>query len=208
MAAKCIGSTARAANCIVKAANAAGGAARSESSRMWSPRRDRVRGRRSKLVFLGLADEPSLALYDRKMLLATASSAFVAPPVGTESTFAVAGPSDYTASTCSACPSSTGTRVRSTTPLGGPYQSATGYFLSKGANVVMQDDPHPTCAGGWAPRTTRSPSRPRNARMFLKEPSEGADKLIMLDMKSESISWTQNVANLGRQFNGALYTTW
>ena len=41
--------------------------------------------------------------------------------------------------------------------------------------------------------------------MFLKD---GDDRLIMLDMKSEEISWTQNVAQLGRQFNGALYTTW
>ena len=153
MAAKCIGSTARAANCIVKAANAAGGAARSESSRMWiSETRSRPRGRRrSKLVFLGLADEPSLALYDRKMLLATASSAFVAPPVGTESTFAVAGPSDYTGVDMQ-CVSEFNWNQgeEATTPLGGPYQSATGYFLSKGANVVMQDDPHPTCAGGWS----------------------------------------------------------
>ena len=210
MAAKCIGSTARAANCIVKAANAAGGAARSESSRMWSPRRDRVRGRRSKLVFLGLADEPSPALYDRKMLLATASSAFVAPPVGTESMFAVAGPSDYTGVDMQ-CVSEFNWNQgeEATTPLGGPYQSATGYFLSKGANVVMQDDPHPICAGGWSAKDdTLTLKATKQPRMFLKEPGEGFDKLIMLDMKSESISWTQNVANLGRQFNGALYTTW
>ena len=144
------------------------------------------------------------------MLLATASSAFVAPPVGTESTFAVAGPSDYTGVDMQ-CVSEFNWNQgeEATTPLGGPYQSATGYFLSKGANVVMQDDPHPTCAGGWSAKDdTLTLKATKQPRMFLKEPGEGFDKLIMLDMKSESISWTQNVANLGRQFNGALYTTW
>ena len=144
------------------------------------------------------------------MLLATASSAFVAPPVGTESTFAVAGPSDYTGVDMQ-CVSEFNWNQgeEATTPLGGPYQSATGYFLSKGANVVMQDDPHPTCAGGWSAKDdTLTLKATKQPRMFLKEPGEGFDKLVMLDMKSESISWTQNVANLGRQFNGALYTTW
>ena len=88
---------------------------------------------------------------------------------------------------------------------GGPYKSATGYFLGEGANVVVQDSV-PTCAGGWSAQddtlTLKGTVQPR---MFLKD---STNKLIMLDMKSEEISWTQNVAQLGRQFNGALYTTW
>jgi hypothetical protein len=38
--------------------------------------------------------------------------------------------------------------------------------------------------------------------MFLKD---ATGTLVMLDMSSEDISWTQNVAQLGRFFNGALY---
>jgi len=88
---------------------------------------------------------------------------------------------------------------------GGPYKSATGYFLGQGAGIVMQDS-IPTCAGGWSAKDdTLILKGTVQPRMFLKD---STDKLIMLDMTSEEISWTQNVAQLGRQFNGALYTTW
>ena len=41
--------------------------------------------------------------------------------------------------------------------------------------------------------------------MFLKD---GQDRLVTLDMTTEEVSWTQNVAALGRDLNGALYATW
>ena len=87
---------------------------------------------------------------------------------------------------------------------GATYKSATGYFLGKGASI--ETNAIPDCAGGWSAKdgtlTLKGTVQPR---MFLKDAS---DKLIMLDMTSEEISWTQNVGQLGRQFNGALYTTW
>jgi hypothetical protein len=89
-------------------------------------------------------------------------------------------------------------------PTGGPYKSATGYFIGRGAGIQTNDIPD--CAGGWSAKddtlTLKGTVQPR---MFLKD---ATNKLVMLDMKSETISWTQNVAQLGRQFNGALYTTW
>jgi len=70
----------------------------------------------------------------------------------------------------------------------------------------MERNPIPDCTGGWSASgdsvTLKGTVQPR---MFLKD---GSGRLIMLDMRSEEISWTQNVAQLGRQFNGALYTTW
>ena len=87
---------------------------------------------------------------------------------------------------------------------GGPYKSATGYFLGAGASI--QTNAIPDCAGGWsASGDTLTLKGTVQPRMFLKDAS---DKLIMLDMKSEEVSWTQNVGQLGSQFNGALYTTW
>jgi len=87
---------------------------------------------------------------------------------------------------------------------GSTYKSATGYFIGQGSNKVTNDIPD--CAGGWSAKGDELILKgTKQPRMFLKDAS---DKLIMLDMKSEEISWTQNVAQLGRQFNGALYTTW
>ena len=87
---------------------------------------------------------------------------------------------------------------------GSSYRSATGYFLGKGASIDTNDIPD--CAGGWSANdgtlTLKGTVQPR---MFL---TDATNRLIMLDMKSEEVSWTQNVAQLGRQFNGALYTTW
>eukprot|EP00928_Gymnodinium_smaydae_P093710 TRINITY_DN7800_c0_g1_i1.p1 TRINITY_DN7800_c0_g1~~TRINITY_DN7800_c0_g1_i1.p1 ORF type:complete len:421 (-),score=85.42 TRINITY_DN7800_c0_g1_i1:363-1625(-) len=87
---------------------------------------------------------------------------------------------------------------------GASYKSATGYFVDSGGNMKTNDIPD--CAGGWsAANDTIILKGTKQPRMFLKDAS---DNLIMLDMRSEEISWTQNVAQLGRQFNGALYTTW
>ena len=87
---------------------------------------------------------------------------------------------------------------------GATYKSATGYFLGKGASIETNDIPD--CAGGWsASGDTLTLKGTVQPRMFLKDATA---KLIMLDMKSEEVSWTQNVRQLGRQFNGALYTTW
>jgi len=88
--------------------------------------------------------------------------------------------------------------------LGATYKSATGYFIGKGGRIETTDIPD--CAGGWsAEGDTLTLKGNKQPRMFLKDAD---DKLIMLDMKSEEVSWTQNVAQLGRRFNGALYTTW
>lgn len=88
--------------------------------------------------------------------------------------------------------------------LGATYKSATGYFVGKGGRIETNDIPD--CAGSWtAEGDTLTLKGNKQPRMFLKDAD---DKLIMLDMKSEEVSWTQNVAQLGRQFNGALYTTW
>lgn len=87
---------------------------------------------------------------------------------------------------------------------GDTYKSATGYFVGSRGNIVTNDVPD--CAGGWsATNDTLVLKGTKQPRMFMKD---AAGKLIMLDMKSEEISWTQNVGQLGRQFNGALYTTW
>ena len=84
------------------------------------------------------------------------------------------------------------------------YKSATGYFIGDSGNI--ETNQIPDCVGGWsAENDTIIIKGNKQPRMFLKD---AMDRLIMLDMSAEDISWTQNVAQLGRQFNGALYTTW
>jgi hypothetical protein len=81
------------------------------------------------------------------------------------------------------------------------YKSATGYFVGDTGNRV--DSAIPDCAGGWsAHNDTLILKGNKQPRMFLKD---ATGTLIMLDMASEDVSWTQNVAQLGRFFNGALY---
>ena len=88
---------------------------------------------------------------------------------------------------------------------GDTYKSATGYFIGPMGDIQTQNE-IPTCAGGWSAQgDTLTLKGTKQPRMFLKDAD---NKLIMLDMTSEEISWTQNVGQLGRQFNGALYTTW
>jgi hypothetical protein len=80
------------------------------------------------------------------------------------------------------------------------YKSATGYFVGSGGDKLQCDVPD--CSGAWsAYNDTLVLKGARQPRMFFKDAS-GA--LIMLDMSSQDISWTQNVAQLGRVFNGAL----
>ena len=84
------------------------------------------------------------------------------------------------------------------------YKSATGYFV--GAGGLVESSEVPDCHASWSAEgdvlTLKGNKQPR---MFLKD---GADQVLMLDMATEEISWTQNVAQLGRDLNGAVYTTW
>lgn len=43
-------------------------------------------------------------------------------------------------------------------------------------------------------------------RLFFKYAAN--DEVVMIDMKKDVIEWTQDVSELGRRFNGALYTSW
>jgi hypothetical protein len=80
------------------------------------------------------------------------------------------------------------------------YKSATGYFVGEKGNIVVSDVA--SCDGGWsAHNDTLVLKGNRQPRMFLKD-EDG--KLISIDMASHDVSWTQNVAQLGRFFNGAL----
>ena len=84
------------------------------------------------------------------------------------------------------------------------YQSATGYFVGAGGNVELSSVPD--CSGSWtAQDDVLTLNGAKQPRMFLKD---GRDQLLMLDMSTEELSWTQNVAELGRDFNGAVYATW
>lgn len=84
------------------------------------------------------------------------------------------------------------------------YKSATGYFVGAGGSIEASEVPD--CGGSWTAEgdvlTLKANKQPR---MFLKD---GRDRLLMLDMATEEISWTQNVAQLGKDLNGAVYATW
>ena len=83
------------------------------------------------------------------------------------------------------------------------YKSATGYFV--GAHG-METTQVPDCSGSWTAEgdvlTLKGEKQPR---MFLKD---DRNRLVMLDMTTEELSWTQNVAQLGKDLNGAVYATW
>jgi hypothetical protein len=80
------------------------------------------------------------------------------------------------------------------------YKSATGYFVGDKGNKVESDVPG--CGGGWiAFNDTLVLRGNKQPRMFLKDEF---GKLITVDMASHDVSWIQNVAQLGRFFNGAL----
>lgn len=84
------------------------------------------------------------------------------------------------------------------------YKSATGYFVSGGGNIATSSIPD--CAGGWSSHNdTLVLKGNKQPRMLLKDAS---GDLLMLDLSSKDVSWTQSVAQLGRNFNGALYSTW
>ena len=84
------------------------------------------------------------------------------------------------------------------------YRSATGYFVGEGGGMKSSDIPD--CAGSWtAQDDVLTLKGNRQPRMFLKD---GQDRLIMIDMSTEEVSWTQNVAQLGKDLNGAVYATW
>ena len=167
--AKSLGSTARAANCIVKAANAAGAVARSESSRMWiSADETLLLGRLGSTQLVGLAD-------DRKIVLrpppSTAKCSSPRPPPPSSplrsapSRRSPSAPATTPASTCSACPSSTGTRVRRPRLRSAARTSRRRGTSSRRAptSSCRTTRIRPAPAGG-APRTTRSPSRPQSSR--------------------------------------------
>lgn len=84
------------------------------------------------------------------------------------------------------------------------YKSATGYFV--GADGKFETSDIPDCGGSWTAEgdvlTLKGNKQPR---MFLKD---RRDRLLMLDMTTEELSWTQNVRDLGRDLNGAVYATW
>jgi hypothetical protein len=80
------------------------------------------------------------------------------------------------------------------------YKSATGYFVSNSGNIVTSQIPD--CVGGWSSHNaTLILKGNKQPRMFL---TDASGSLVMLDMSSQDVSWTQNVAQLGRTFNGAL----
>jgi hypothetical protein len=80
------------------------------------------------------------------------------------------------------------------------YKSATGYFVSSGGNIMTS--PIPDCAGGWtAHNDTLILRGNKQPRMFV---TDANGSIIMLDMSTTDVSWKQNVAQLGRNFNGAL----
>eukprot|EP00315_Gephyrocapsa_oceanica_P058230 CAMPEP_0185483888 /NCGR_PEP_ID=MMETSP1366-20130426/8884_1 /TAXON_ID=38817 /ORGANISM="Gephyrocapsa oceanica, Strain RCC1303" /LENGTH=458 /DNA_ID=CAMNT_0028091885 /DNA_START=69 /DNA_END=1443 /DNA_ORIENTATION=- len=84
------------------------------------------------------------------------------------------------------------------------YKSATGYFVGAGGKLERSEVPD--CAGSWTAAgdvlTLKGNKQPR---MFLRD---GRDQLVVLDMSTEEVSWTQDVAQLGKDLNGALYATW
>ena len=83
------------------------------------------------------------------------------------------------------------------------YKSATGYFV--GADGMERSD-LPDCGGGWLADGDRLVLKGnKQPRMFLKD---GSDRLIMFDMATDELSWTHNVAELGKDLNGAVYATW
>ncbi|KAL7540611.1 hypothetical protein ACHAWF_006732 [Thalassiosira exigua] len=91
------------------------------------------------------------------------------------------------------------------------FKSATGYFVGEGGNIKRSSPPE--CSGdSWIPFKDERPfedgvdiDAKKQPRMFLKDNS---NKLIMIDMKTESISFTQYVGDLGRDFAGSFYATW
>lgn len=84
------------------------------------------------------------------------------------------------------------------------FKSATGYFVGMDGRLESSDVPD--CGGSWTAEgdvlTLKGNKQPR---MFLKD---GRDRLLMFDMRTEELSWTQNVRDLGRDLNGAVYATW
>lgn len=75
-------------------------------------------------------------------------------------------------------------------------------------NAPMKDpwNPNSVCAGGYETSGTQlTMYGDVQPRMFFKK-NDGS--VLRIDMRTDTISWWQDVSLLGAGYNGALYTTW
>ena len=87
---------------------------------------------------------------------------------------------------------------------GDVFRTASPHFVGKGGNISW--DGHTSTCRGWSAKdTTLTMYGTYQPRMFFKNKD---DEVIMIDMTKDTLSWTQDVSQLGKGFNGALYTSW
>ena len=87
---------------------------------------------------------------------------------------------------------------------GGVFRSASPFFVGHGGNISWRGQTS-RCRGWSAEGTTLTMYGTYQPRLFFKS---AHDEVLMIDMTKDAISWTQDVSQLGRTFNGALYTSW
>ena len=87
---------------------------------------------------------------------------------------------------------------------GSEFRTASPFFVGKGGNISWNAQTN-TCRGWSAQNTTLTMYGTFQPRMFFKDKN---DEVIMIDMTKDTMSWTQDVSQLGKTFNGALYTSW
>jgi hypothetical protein len=87
---------------------------------------------------------------------------------------------------------------------GSVFRTASPHFVGNGGNISW-DGQTDTCRGWSANDTTLTMYGTYQPRMFFKDKH---DEIIMIDMTKDTVSWDQDVSDLGKGFNGALYTSW
>jgi len=85
------------------------------------------------------------------------------------------------------------------------YRSASPYFVGSKGNISWAGQTS-TCRGWSSNDTSLTMYGTFQPRLFFKD--SNTEEVLMIDMTKDSVSWTQDVSQLGKTFNGALYTSW
>jgi len=85
------------------------------------------------------------------------------------------------------------------------YRSASAFFVGSKGNISW-DGQTSTCRGWSSKDNSLTMYGTYQPRLFFKD-SKTQD-VLMIDMTKDKVSWMQDVSQLGKTFNGALYTSW
>ena len=85
------------------------------------------------------------------------------------------------------------------------YRSASPFFVGSKGNISWAGQTS-TCRGWSSNATSLTMYGTYQPRLFFKD--SNTEQVLMVDMSKDSVSWTQDVSQLGKTFNGALYTSW